>query len=153
MSPPLRSPSLRYPLALPLRLRRGGAARPPRDGTGVTVATLSITATDPCRLSDGPREGVWGFTLAEIVTGTERPAPGVALCARRKGGGGVGETAGVRRGGVSKEWVAWCDEDESGGSKSAGSKSVIAENREGGVDCEIPGTRPGRAFGREGGGN
>ena len=35
----------------------------------------------------------------------------------------------------------------------AGSRSVIAKNREGGVDCEVPGTGPGRAFGREGGGN
>lgn len=148
---PTASPSLRYPLALALLFRPGGAARPARGTTGATVTTVSITATEPWRLSDGPRERGWGIASAEMAPGTERAPPGVALCARRNGGGGAGKTAGVRRGGASKECVVWCDDDDNdGGSRWPGSESVLVDNEEGGVDCE---PRPSLGMGRDGGGN
>ena len=97
--------------------------------------TVSIMVTDPCRLSNGPHEGAEWLVEGD-GPGTERPPPGVALCACRKRGDSGGKTAGVQRGRVSKECVVGCDNNNN--SVPVTRVRVCARRQRGGVDCEIP---------------
>lgn len=124
-------------LALPLLSLRGTSL----NGATLGIGTVSITATDPWRLRDGPLDNAAPCPKPPA----ERPPAGVALCAREKGGTSDGERpkppwrAPV---GWSKECVVWCDGDidEIDGGLDVSNSGSMGDEAGGGDDGAGAGT-------------